>query len=410
MKEDSIMVDNKNYFRQVTRLLTLLFTIGVMIFSAASTQATVGSINLLTNPGAETSNLSGWHMSSSGEKNWINGNPSVGAIPEARSGNWLFCPGKTAADELYQDVNISKYKSGTLTLSGWMRDYTDYHGDVSSLRLELRDSSGKILSSKKSAEVTMTTTWTKKSISLTIPSGAVTARVVLVAKRNSGSDCDSYFDDLSLTYDANTKKTDYMAKLGVTKGIKVGKAYKFSTMTDVVGKSSGTWTLNKIKVSNASKKGYKKLTFTVIWKNNCSPTQNQVDQLWEYAKKHNNTSYVGVNMCAVVDKYTGIDLEEAAVGKKYDVTVTAKKETYRKTLYCSNRARSIIFTSKWKADVTIVFPENYDGLCIGFGTSNKKNFTTADNQFFKGKVKFEKTSFWKAGKNYTRWLDISSIM
>lgn len=209
-------------------------------------------------------------------------------------------------------------------------------------------------------------------------------------------------------YAAN--KTDYMTKLGVTKGIKVGKAYKFETNTVIVGKSSGTWTLNKIKVSNASKKGYKKLTVTVTWKNNFSPTQNQVDQLWEYTQNYNNTFYPGCHMYAVVDKYTGVDLENNEVGKKYDVIVTAKDEKDRKKLYCSNRDQWLDHIKKWKVKITVIFPEKYDGLCIGFGTNNRKNITTADNKFFEGEKKFEKTSYWKSGKKYTRWLDISSIM
>lgn len=209
-------------------------------------------------------------------------------------------------------------------------------------------------------------------------------------------------------YAAN--KTDYMTKLGVTKGIKVGKAYKFETNTVIVGKSSGTWTLNKIKVSNASKKGYKKLTVTVTWKNNFSPTQNQVDQLWEYTQNNNNTFYPGCHMYAVVDKYTGVDLENNEVGKKYDVIVTAKDEKDRKKLYCSNRDQWLDHIKKWKVKITVIFPEKYDGLCIGFGTNNRKNITTADNKFFEGEKKFEKTSYWKSGKKYTRWLDISSIM
>ena len=205
-------------------------------------------------------------------------------------------------------------------------------------------------------------------------------------------------------------KTDYMDKLGVTKGIKVGKAYKFDTNTTIVGKSSGTWTLNKIKVSNASKKGYKKLTFTATWKNKFSPTQRQVDQLWVYSKKNDPVS-IGCYMYAVVDKYTGINLEKEKAGKKYDVTVTDDNEIVdRKTKYCSDGDRYLYFDSKWKVKVTVIFPENYDGLCIGFGTNNKKNCITADNEFFNGKKKFEKTSYWKSGKKYTRWLDISSIM
>ncbi len=207
--------------------------------------AKAASANLLANPGAETGNLSGWAQSSSGQKKWFNAGVSTGGgYPEARTGSWYFVPGDSAKDELYQDVDISSYTSGKFTFSAWMRDYTDSHGDQSSIRMEMLDANGKVLAKKASDIVTKTTKWTNRSITLSVVSSAKRVRVILVSERKSGVDCDSYFDDMSLVYTADTPSSTTQDNSKPQNGGQVVEDKKSESYVEVVsdnGKQTGIY-------------------------------------------------------------------------------------------------------------------------------------------------------------------------
>ena len=203
-------------------------------------------------------------------------------------------------------------------------------------------------------------------------------------------------------------KSDYMKSLGVKTGIKVGKEYTFKTKTSF-GSATGTWKLKKAKVSDADEDGYKTLTCTLVWTNKMTrPSNSAINKL---CNSGGSTWYPGNFWYAVVDKYTGKSLEKSSskIAKKLDVTVEDSDSTSGYKTYKTSSGNWISYYKKWIVKLTITYPEDYDGLMIGFGSSDKVKSTSADNKFFKGKGKFAKTSYWKSGKSYSRWLYVSNL-
>ena len=67
------------------------------------------------------------------------------------------------------------------------------------LKIEFLDASGSVIDSALSAKDHSNATWHNMSVSATVPSGAVTARVSLYSYYKTGSESDSYYDNVSLT-------------------------------------------------------------------------------------------------------------------------------------------------------------------------------------------------------------------
>ncbi len=164
------------------------------------------SENLLVNGSGETGDLTGW--TDAAEEETGDGTFSVMDIyewgdstVEPNEGDYFFFAGATEGNFLYQDVDVRDYPDGTVfTLSGYMNGWEDDHGDNSYLELEFLDRRGRSLGKESVCEPSIAG-WELYSVSLEKPEGAVRARVSLIAERNTGSDCDSYFDGISLTAD-----------------------------------------------------------------------------------------------------------------------------------------------------------------------------------------------------------------
>ncbi|MCR5791001.1 MAG: carbohydrate-binding protein [Lachnospiraceae bacterium] len=153
-----------------------------------------GYDNLLVNGDAEEGSIDGWKAQ---DANWEAAENITGVTPH--KGSYFFWPTQTGEGYLFQTVDISNAKSGDVFVAGaYMRDYTTDHGDDSELVLQLLDSDKQVLEEAKTETVSKTDTWTQKIVSLTNTGSARYVRVILHAKRNVGSDCDSYFDDVVL--------------------------------------------------------------------------------------------------------------------------------------------------------------------------------------------------------------------
>ena len=74
-------------------------------------------------------------------------------------------------------------------------------------------------------------------------------------------------------------KKPYMKTLKLKWNLKKNKAMKFTSRFVSVGKKPMTMTIKNVKVSKAKKKGYKKLTFTVVNKAAWKPTKKQVHKM-----------------------------------------------------------------------------------------------------------------------------------
>lgn len=166
----------------------------VMTVSALTAHAYSG--NLIMNPGGDE----GMNYWMDPDDAWDVDNKEITTLNGV-----YFWPKKKdlPSTKIYQDIPISNYTGQKLTFSAYTRDYTAGHGDESMIRLELMDMSGTVLSIKEVSNKN-NNQWIELKVSEIIPDNAVTARASLVGIRHSGSDLDSYFDEVSLSVSVNT--------------------------------------------------------------------------------------------------------------------------------------------------------------------------------------------------------------
>ena len=113
-------------------------------------------------------------------------------------GDYFFRPYITEQNYLYQDVDIRDFPDGTeFVLSGYMNGWSTGHGDKAYLEMDFLDRRGRSLDKDSVCEPSVAG-WDLYSFSMAKPAGAVTLRVSLIAERNAGSECDAYFDGVSL--------------------------------------------------------------------------------------------------------------------------------------------------------------------------------------------------------------------
>lgn len=196
-------------------------------------------------------------------------------------------------------------------------------------------------------------------------------------------------------------KKPYMKTLKLKWNLKKNKAMKFTSRFVSVGKKPMTMTIKNVKVSKAKKKGYKKLTFTVVNKAAWKPTKKQVHKMVKSRLCRETGSVGGYHWWTVADYDTGLCLEGL---NKLGVTVKSAKKTSTKRIK-DNDGCSVFFRDG-VTKVTVTYPEDYKGLCIGVGGHNIVEGTKADDLFFEGKRAFGKTSYYKHGKTNSHWMRI----
>lgn len=226
-----IMVARKQYGRVLS--LAFLLAMAVCLFSLLMPEDAMAqtTANLLVNPGAEKGDLSGW-TDSSGEKCWrigYEGSIEGWKHPAPHSGKYYFMTGwpSEAGKKrfLYQEVNIPVSDRGTVSFNGYLGGYG--HDDEGGFKLELLNSSGKVISTASSQMYKCDFgQWRSISLTLGATKDAVKARVSLIGELHEGDEADAYFDDLSLTVTVPDKKADTPVnptpvKLAQVKNLKV---------------------------------------------------------------------------------------------------------------------------------------------------------------------------------------------
>ena len=164
--------------------------------SGSSGGSSAGSTgNLLTN-GNASNGLNGW---TAPDGKWATATSYDGVT--ALDGSFFYTKGFTGTNgtRMYQDVNISSYVGKKVTLSAQNRAFSSGHTDDSMLKIEFLNASGSVIDEASSAKDHGNATWHNMSVSATVPSGAVTARVSLYSYYKTGSESDSYYDNVSLT-------------------------------------------------------------------------------------------------------------------------------------------------------------------------------------------------------------------
>jgi hypothetical protein len=157
--------------------------------------------NLLYNPGAED-NTNGWNVST-GILESLSAGECAGTSPH--SGNYYFGIGglcvESAYAEAHQDIDISPWSStidagyGIANWGAWMSDYQG--SDIPAIRLVFLNSALQAVDSTGWTSST-NTSWTSFTLSDSIPLQTRYIRFSMTGTRNSGTDNDSYIDDMYL--------------------------------------------------------------------------------------------------------------------------------------------------------------------------------------------------------------------
>lgn len=198
--------------------------------------------------------------------------------------------------------------------------------------------------------------------------------------------------------DAQAAGKSHMKSLKLNWDLKKNKAVKYTTSAEVFKKVSGKAKITNYKVKSAGK-GYKQLSFNVTFRDDKIKISNAQ---WKELRRMNRGLKYGTYWISVADYDTGLSLERK---NKFGVKVrssrwkTINAHTYR-------NGNDTFYVDGARSKVTITYPEDYDGLCIGVGGQNRIGDTRADSSYWSGKTKFGKTSFYKTGKKNSHWMRI----
>ena len=228
----------------MTRMRTLRTTIPVaallLCWMPGAKADGVSTGNLLTNPGAETGDLTGWTAGGIGTPAVDDGTFDPGINPHA--GKFDFTGSTDESNSLSQTVSIlvsgvitpGLVDSGTLlaNLSFWEQglDQGDPSDDAS-VQLTFLDGSGATISSVTSPIIdSHLSAWQNYINTYPIPVGTRSIQYTMQFIRNQGTDLDAFIDDNSLT----------ISQVG-TPGISAGgiiSAYAFGGFTAI---APGSW-------------------------------------------------------------------------------------------------------------------------------------------------------------------------
>gem|GEM_PF-1119184 len=172
-------------------------TIEVLGFSYTAGADSGGSAgNLLTN-GSASDGMNGWQAP---DGKWTTDSNYDGV--SAYDSRYFCTKGFKASggsSRMYQDVDISGYVGRTATLSAMNRAYRSGHKDDSMLMIEFLNAGGSVISKASSEKDHGNSEWHRMSVSASVPSGAVKARVSLYTFYLEGSESDSYYDNVTFS-------------------------------------------------------------------------------------------------------------------------------------------------------------------------------------------------------------------
>ncbi len=184
-----------------------------------STSTSSETANLLLNPGAE-SGTTNWTTTTGVLESLLAGECS-GTNPYA--GSKYFAAGALCVENAFasaeQIVDVSTYATqidnGTVLakFGGYLSDYGNT--DIPAFATQYFDASNVLLASSDTMS-SMTSTWTLKQNSWAVPAGTRSIKYIMMGTRTSGTDNDSYLDELYLKLNLNG---DSCSSYSVTSGI-----------------------------------------------------------------------------------------------------------------------------------------------------------------------------------------------
>lgn len=210
---------------------------------------------------------------------------------------------------------------------------------------------------------------------------------------------------------AQAATKSHMKSLNLKWDLKKNKTVNFKTSYPGAGFQSVSATVKSLKITKSNKKGYKKATITVVFKDKFKPPKKQIKAM-KYFDGDWNVTW-GNAWLAVVDYETGKTFDnskEKNVAVKYGNWKHSGGTTFKHP-----DGQTIIAGAKWTIKVTITYPANYKNLCIGVGGDNTHygSYTADDASwskdkeglFWNGKAPFGKTSLYDWKLHYRTDLD-----
>lgn len=186
--------------------------LGLVSLGIGRVNAQVLTGNLLSNPGAETGDLTGWTVGGTSNPGVDNGTFDPGISPH--SGSFDFYGRNGVSGTLTQTISLVGNQGLTATgidtgnatavLSFWEQGLSQgTPSDDAMVTLTYLDGSNNTLGSSTSGEVdSHNGTWTQFTNTYTVPAGTRTISYQIGFVRHSGSDLDAFVDDNSLVVDA----------------------------------------------------------------------------------------------------------------------------------------------------------------------------------------------------------------
>ncbi len=223
--------------------------------------------NLIVNPGAEPG-ISSWTIDA-GTMESLTAGQCTGTTPYA--GLKYFAVGALCVEfafaSVHQDISVSTY-AGMIDAGEVLMHYgaylADWQGtDIPSFALRFLNSGGQVIAGTDTTSH-QTGTWTLKEHTLTVPIGTRTIRYILMGTRTSGTDNDSYFDNIflelltgELTCSAYTPPGPEHGRLyvdetsvGVPNGESWLKAYR--SLGDALLESNANTSINEIWIAKGN--------------------------------------------------------------------------------------------------------------------------------------------------------------
>ncbi|MBR1628406.1 MAG: hypothetical protein IJ679_03950 [Lachnospiraceae bacterium] len=196
----------------------------------------------------------------------------------------------------------------------------------------------------------------------------------------------------------------YMQKTGVKWGIRAGKSYTFPAYYNGISATKPIeWTISRPRISKPNKNGYRRMIFTMNMVNLSDFTQEETDIICQQEE------FGGGYAWFLVDENTGKSLEAK---NKFGVSCRVKVLDQRAIDGYLNSDESITFypERRFKARVTLTYPEDYEGLCLGVGTyKHMTSFSSSDAKFFNGKIPLNKSTMFKKSKNCLRFTNLLKL-
>ena len=257
----------------------VLFLILTLLLALWIPAAAEGA-ELLRN-GDASQGLSGW---TDPDGIWVTRTEYDGQVT-AYDGNF-FMPSafKTAIGartRIYQDVSVAEYAGMETVFSARVRTWDTRNTDETLLLVEYLDRYGNLLST---GEITSANDpeWHLISVVTSVPAEAVTARLSLYAVYWYGSECDSYFDDVSFVIrDQSAESDNEEADTVTVNRISVAEA------------PSGCWALVETvrDVDKNEKDGPR--TWKYEYKDISGGGQYVIDYTWSYHDEYSHYTAIG---------------------------------------------------------------------------------------------------------------------